>query len=437
MDLRERLRLLKAAGVNRAREGAPTGSESGPGPGLRPGPATLGGLLHGYLTETPFGDAFYLERRYPLAHCRGPLPLGQIFSLPGAAWALLGRVPETVDMHRALFFDTETTGLAGGSGTHAFLVGLGFFQGDEFIVRQYFLRDYPEEEAMLEAVGQDLAPFDLLVSFNGKAFDWPLMETRYRLARRRVPLAGAPHLDLLHPARRLFKERLGACNLTNLEAQVLGVQRQGDVPGSLIPSLYFDYLRSGNIAPLADVIKHNQLDIVSLVSLANYLGQMVTDPFGPTPDGELVCGDDLFALGRLFEARGLLTQAIPCYETAGERGLFAVSEALRLRELARAYKRVKEHNRAVTLWGELIQGTGRLSLHPYIELAKYYEHIAHDYPSARHVTLQALQIAERRRSLSGLQGERAAQDWEAVQHRLQRLERRLSQAYPPSPPHIG
>jgi uncharacterized protein len=434
MNLRDRLRLLKAVGTERARgedRGAmaePPGSPPpAPSPDGEPGRAVVGGAIDGCTVANVHGEAFYVENRYPVEYCRGPLPLEAIFTVPGSAWELLGKVPPTIDLRRAVFFDTETTGLAGGSGTYAFLVGLGFFEGSDFVVRQYFLRDYPEEEAMLEALTADLARFALLVTFNGKSFDWPLMETRFRMTRRRVPMAGAPHLDLLHPARRVWKERLLQCNLTNLEANVLGVRRQGDVPGHLIPQLYFDYLRTGQAGPLQDVLLHNRLDIVSLVSLAGWLGQIVTDPLNPTPDGELVCGDDLYAIGRLFEDRGFPDRGILCYEAARERGLGAVSEVRAQRDLSAAYKRVREHDRALAIWQAMIAGAGGMTLYPYVELAKYYEHVARDYALARKMAERALAIAERRRSLAGAYGPATLRDLEAVQHRLQRLQRKLQQ----------
>jgi uncharacterized protein YprB with RNaseH-like and TPR domain len=434
--------MLKAAGTEREQRPPEPVEEFSPAIGarhqvddadLRPAgaapdqcvPAFVGGCIDGYARPVEAGEAFFVETRYPLEYCRGPLPLEHCFSIPGVGWQLLGRVPPDLHLRKAAFFDTETTGLAGGTGTHAFLVGLGYFEGYDFVVRQYFLRDYPEEDAMLEAVAADLARFELLVSFNGKSFDWPLMETRFRLNRRRAPLAGAPHLDLLHPARRIWKERLQQCNLQNLEARILGVERVGDVPGEEIPALYFEYLRSGNANALMDVIIHNRLDIVSLVSLAGWMGHMVTDPLSPTPDGELICGDDLYSLGRLFEHRGDPGQAIACLEAALERGLEVVSEGLVQRALSSVYKRIREHERAVSIWQEMLSGPGGLSLFPYVELAKYYEHVAKDLGTAREMAAQALTIAERRRTLAGAYGPAAARDLEAVRHRLGRLERKL------------
>jgi len=396
-----------------------------PQPGDPALPTVVGGVVEGYVRQVTAGEAFYTETRYPVEYCRGPLPLEYCFDIPGQGWQMLCRVPDGLHLRRAAFFDTETTGLSGGTGTYAFLAGLGFFEGHHFVVRQYFLRDYPEEDAMLEALAIDLSQFDMLVSFNGKAFDWPLMETRFRLNRRRAPLAGAPHLDLLHPARRLWKERLQQCNLQNLESKVLGVERVEDVAGEMIPSLYFEYLRTGDIRAIEGVILHNRLDVVSLVSLAGWMGHMVTSPLDPTPDGELVCGDDLFSLGRLFDDRGDPGQAIACFEAALERGMEAISDTRAKRALSSVYKRVKEHDRAVSIWQEMLDGPGGLSLFPYIELAKYYEHVAKDVPAARDMAARALAIAERRRSIAGSYGPGTLKDLQDVQHRLGRLDKKL------------
>jgi len=429
LDLRERLRLLKAAGAARAAQerAAPAAAPVPPGRALpQPGPADgprpfrLCDGLDGRLLPTEAGDAFVLETRHPLTEYRGPLPLSWPLDLPGDVWPRLGRVAPEFDIRRAVFFDTETTGLAGGTGTYAFLVGLGFFDRDHFVVRQYFLRDFPEEEAMLAAIAADLAPFTCLVSFNGKSFDWPLLETRFRMARRRPPLGGAPHLDLLHPARRLWRDRLGSCTLQDLERAILGETRVGDVPGAQIPSLYFEYLRTGDASPLACVIEHNRLDILSLVALAGRMGQMVADPLGPTPDGELLGGDDLYQLGRLFEARGLLADALACYEGARARGAASVTEAALLRRLSFAYKRAREQQQAVAIWEQMVEDGG-LALFPYIELAKYHEHVTHRYELAEALTARALAVAEQRRSLAA---GGAQTEYREVLHRLERLRRK-------------
>jgi len=425
MDLRERLRLLKAARAARR-------PQSTPAEGANPIPAALsplalGGKIEGRVVQNACGEAFYVEHRYPIEYRRGPLALEHVLGLDGAAWGLVGRVPDQVNIRSAVFIDTETTGLAGGTGTYAFLIGLGFFRDAEFVVRQYFLRDYGEEEAILEQVEADLSACSMLVSFNGKSFDWPLIETRYRMSRRRPPLAGVPHLDLLHPSRRIWRDRLGHCNLTHLESEILGVTRYGDVPGHLIPQLYFDYLRTGQVAPLEDVMLHNRLDILSLVSLAGWLGQVALDPLQPSPDGELLGGDDLMALGRLLEDRGQIAQALICLEAACQRGSTLGGESRLMHEFSRLCKRVGELQRAASIWQEMIDlnNGSSLLLYPYLEMAKYHEHTTRQYATAQEIAQRALEIAHRRRALGASYGPATLKDVTEIEHRLNRLERKL------------
>lgn len=451
MDLRQRLRMLKAAGASRPRVDTnalpessahtaagdatgttappsaaaplqPSTAASAPEPGA-PQPA-MAGALHGFVTATPAGNAFYLETEYPVEYCRGPLPLEHVGQVAPHAWQLLGRVQGFHPL-RAVYLDTETTGL-GGMGTYLFLIGLGFFRDHTFVVRQYFMRDYPDEPAILEAVYRDISGFDAIVSFNGRTFDWPLLEGRLLMHRLRPPLGGAPHLDLLHPARRLWRERIGSCSLTNLEEQILGLQRLGDVPGDQIPGLYFEYLRTGNVAPLAPVFLHNRVDIVSLVSLAGWMGHMVTRPLDPTPDGQLVCGDDLYALSRLFEARGALPDALLCLEAALQRGLHTVGQARALRSLSQAYKRLRQHERAVQIWEQMVAAEPNLAIFPLVELAKYYEHVAKAPGQALGYARQALEGALRRRSLGNVYGPALAREIGEIQHRINRLERKAA-----------
>ena len=196
---------------------------------------------------------------------------------------------------RLVYLDTETTGLAGGTGTCAFLIGIGTLEGTQFVVRQFFLRDYPEEKAILHALAEILGGFDGLVTYNGKTFDIPLLETRYALARQKSPFGRMLHLDALHPARRLWRLRLESCKLQDLESAVLGIEREGDIPGSEIPAIYFDYLREGDARGLQPVFHHNALDIMTLAAITVELARAIGDggagtldsparPFQPQPD---------------------------------------------------------------------------------------------------------------------------------------------------------
>lgn len=290
--------------------------------------------------------------------------------------AILGNDPALrgLDYREALFLDTETTGLAGGTGTVAFLIGLGWFAGEAFETRQLFARDYGEERATLLALGELLAGKGFLVTFNGKAFDANLLAARFIMNRLPNPLAGLPHLDLLHPARRLLSHRLADRRLGSLEAALLGFARQGDVPGSEIPQRYFDWLRRRDGRLMADVFEHNRLDILSLAALAAHLTELL-DPDGADPRHH---PGDRLAAARLFlnracpaEAERLLTPLAACTggQTAQEAG----------RELSLHYKRSGRWPAAVAIWEEM---AGRDDLFALIELAKWHEHRRRDFGKA-------------------------------------------------------
>ena len=203
------------------------------------------GWLGGETIETAHGCHFETEKLYERHKRHGSADIGALAELPQDLLAAIsgGATPLAPPAEWA-FLDTETTGLAGGSGTCAFLVGIGRITPEGFRVRQFFMRDYCEEASLLDAVSRHLAPFRVLITYNGRSFDQPLLETRYRLNRSRPPFGKLEHLDLLHGARRLWKLRYESCRLVDLETQVLGFERDGDVPGALIPYLYFEYLRT-------------------------------------------------------------------------------------------------------------------------------------------------------------------------------------------------
>lgn len=236
-------------------------------------------LVQGLRVQNAHGEFFRVDERAPLERFHGELPLSRLTALPREGVRLLtgDDALAGLDLARVAFLDTETTGLAGGAGTAAFLVGLGWVEDDRFVVRQYFMRDYHEEAALLQAVAEDLARFDGLATFNGRNFDVPLLETRFRLNRMRFPLSEAPHLDLLHPARRLWKLRLESCTLQRLERELLGVRREGDVPGADVPHLWFRFIRDGDARGMAKVLQHNRLDILSLAALAALAASWVSD----------------------------------------------------------------------------------------------------------------------------------------------------------------
>ena len=296
-----------------------------------------------------------------------------------------GEHMRSTDAKRWVFLDTETTGLAGGTGTCAFLVGIGMIEDGGFRVQLYFMRDFDEEHAMLDALAQTLAQYDTVITFNGKAFDVPLLETRYRLKRLRNPFRGVDHVDLLHPARRLWKERLGSCRLTNLESRVLGVERQGDIPGALIPQCYFDYLRSGDASKLAAVFHHNVLDIVSLACINSVLLTVLAAP----DRAGLRHGQDIRGLARWLSKLGKEGQALGLYRKAIRSGLPRRDLFAALWETAQIERRAGRHDEQVQLLRDLARVSAMHRAAAFVELAKHYEHRLKDYSLALKMTRNA------------------------------------------------
>src|SRR6202790_1754947 len=259
------------------------------------------------------------------------------------------------DQSKWLFLDTETTGMAGGTGTYAFLIGLAWWDAGALQVEQFFMRDFGEEHAILHEVAARIAERPVLVTFNGKAFDWPLLENRFTMTRSIAVPRLAAHLDLLHPARALWKLRLGSVRLVELERHVLdatrvGWRREDDVLAALIPQHYFDYLRGGPAEPLAAVVRHNQMDLRGLAALVGKMEQWLT----PNDGGDFE-SLDLFGLSRYLQRRGDSQRAYSACTQAIGLGLPKEYDAQARRELALSAKRRGEHEKAAALWHELVK----------------------------------------------------------------------------------
>lgn len=319
-------------------------------------------------------------------------------------------------LEEGLFLDTETTGLAGGTGTMAFLIGLGWFDRGNFIVRQIFARDFTEERAALTHLAQIVGSRRFLVSFNGKTFDVGLLSTRYIMNRLHSPFPDLPHLDLLHPARRLIAHRLENCRLSTIEAQVLGLIRRNDVPGADIPQRYFDWLRGGDARLLQDVFTHNRLDIISLAALMGHLAALTQDRQESAAPAD---ARDLLAVARLYAERQQTGQAQNLLTTLAQSHEPSLRTASR-KMLSLLYKRAGRWEDAVDIWQRMIRDVpgDRFAL---IELAKWYEHRAHDHAAA----LKLVGFA-----LEHMDGRAAPVEREALLHRRQRLQRRQADHAP-------
>jgi len=354
----------------------------------------LESLVDGLEIDTPYGPAFVHEDVFPVGHFHGNHTLGELLTLSPEVAAQIGGDASLalIDLGRALFLDTETTGLAGGTGTFAFLVGVGAFNTENatFEVQQYFLRSPAEEPAMLHALAQRLDAHEAVVTFNGRGFDMPLLRSRFTLARMRPRLLDAPHLDLLMPARRVWRGRLESCALSSLEHHILNVQReQADVPGFLIPEMYVRYVRTGDASEMPRVMYHNLLDILSMVSLSTRLITLFAATASPTLD---TGADDWLALGKWYDDLARTADA----EAALRKCLAArpdpSTRAAALFRLGVILKREGRRDEAVRVWEALSESKTWPGIQACVDLAKHYEWHTPNLERALAWTREALAI---------------------------------------------
>ncbi len=373
-------------------------------------------IVAGRFIDTGNGSTYLIEQDFPVDYIHGQVGL-RISTTPLtiAEWAgvveIAGQNPEDL-----VFLDTETSGLAGGTGTFAFLVGAGRYTSDGFHLAQFFMRDPLEEPALLLAFEDFIAPCRTIVSFNGKAFDIPLLETRYTMQGWKSPFRDFSHVDLLHLARRLWRDRLPSRTLANLEVQILHANRTDEeIPGWMIPQIYFDYLRDGDARPLQRVFYHNAMDVVSMAALLNHTSALLEHPFAlPTTDSI-----DLAAVARLLEDLGHIEKAAELYEHCLSSDLPDDIHTDTLLRLALLHKRNNNYPVAVPLWE---QAASRRRVDAFEELAKYYEHHALDLEHAIKWTLAALEVIE----TAGFPSTETVLWKSEFHHRLKRLQKKLS-----------
>jgi hypothetical protein len=416
----QRLERLRRLGLKK-------GARDLPRP-VRPQPPALeAGVLPGEPVMTPVGPAWVRTARFPLDEHP---EIAAFLQASPAALAAAGRDPAlaALDPGRAAFVDTETTGLSPGAGAYTFLIGVGEYEldssGGAFVVRQFFMRSPAEEAAQLLLAEEALGRSAGLVTFNGRAFDVPLITTRFILARMPVSFARLPHLDLLPPARRVWRARWQSCRLGNLEQNVLGVQRTlEDVPGWMIPDIYRDYYRTGVATEmLAHVFYHNLQDIVSMA----LLGARLAELFRADRLGEALAGLhplETLSLARCYEALEWHEAGIEAYRAAQAGFTLEAERAAVLRDLGLLYKRLGRHEDAAAVWEEWLASVAGDDLTPYVELAKHHEWRTGDLAAARGWAAWALHLAE-----GGSPGPLRDIEVADLRHRLARLERKLSGA---------
>jgi len=344
-------------------------------------------LVKGEAISTPDGETFRVKEYFPPHFRYGEMTLTEILNIPTYPAHLLSKDErlKELDFRKALFLDTETTGLTGGTGTFAFMVGLGYFEEEGFLIHQFFMRDYSEERAALSLIDKLIESFQFLVTFNGRHYDIPLLETRFILCRLGSKIREVPNFDLLYPSRKIWKGAYDNCRLVTLESQLLGMERGDDVPSEWIPYLYFDYLKSGNAQKIYPVFYHNQMDILTMVALAGRIHLVYHDPYVARPRK----GVEHLALGRLFWEHGYREKAIRCFEIALQRCDESLTWSV-LRWLSMAFKKTGQGERARSLWEEMLTWPYKEDISPYIELAKYHEHRLKDFEQAIVFVDQAL-----------------------------------------------
>jgi len=362
-----------------------------------------------------------VDRKYSPGHRHGHVAVADA-APPGEGWARLGLLGGGDS--RCLFLDLETTGLAGGAGTYAFLVGLAWFDGCTFRVRQFFLANYGAERVLLQAVRDVAAANGTIVTYNGKSFDLPVLETRYVMNRMETPFAGMPHVDMLHHARRLWRgashDEHEGCRLTVLEAALCGHRREGDVPGFEIPARYFHFVRTGDARQLDAVLEHNRLDLISLALLTARAAELLAD--GPVSSR---AAREALGLGQIYDRAGLPSEARAAFARAVTLPGDPLTRAEAFRALATACRRAREYAAAADAWRQILElrdCPASITREATEALAVHHEHRLRDPLSARTFALNSLRlpVTPRRR--------------DALEHRLARLDRKLGNAAPDMAP---
>jgi len=387
---------------------------------------TLGG-------EWRDGRYLVVDRTYHAGYRLGRVAVADCLPADDGRWPRLGLLMTGADGAaapggRLLFLDLETTGLAGGAGTYAFLVGCGWFDGALFRVRQFVLTSFAAERPLLEEVAALLRASGVLVTYNGKTFDAPLIDTRFLFHRLEAPCSGLAHIDLLHPARRLWRPAVDfqfdggepSCRLSQMEQSILGHVREHDVPGFEIPSRYFQFVRSGDARGLDGVLEHNRLDVLALAMLTAQAGQLLDEGAPAARTAREALG-----LGRLYDRGGMSTEARACFARAIEFEADVLTHVEALQAYAVLCRRERRYVDAAEAWRRLLLMRGcppRLAREATEALAVHHEHRSRDLSVARQFAIQSLQF--------NISRSRA----QAVHHRLARIDRKLAGPSPQPAP---
>jgi hypothetical protein len=421
------LARLKALQPNPRQRRAPLATDTGDAtrgasPDIPAGADRLTEILGASPRRNRFGEHLGLRRWFSEAVGDSLVVNAPEQEIDPAALSLLapGAPKEVRDPGQWLFLDTETTGLAGGTGTYPFLVGIAWWDAGGLEVEQFFMREQSEEHSVLVALAERMAERRVLVTFNGKSFDWPLLETRFRMTRAIKVPAPRAHIDFLHPARNLWRLRLGSVRLQDLEKHVLGWNRGIDVMSELIPSIYFDFLRGGSPDPLVPIFHHNQMDLRGLAGLASRVLALLSQPEQHGTDAL-----EFFGISRICERRGEFIRARKLYQHSIARALPPETDRAARWSLSRLAKREGDLTLACELWEGML-GHSREGFEAYEQLAIHYEYRAREPHRAASLARRALADLDRAYELGAIAPAACRRRRVRFERRLVRLERKLN-----------
>lgn len=330
---------------------------------------------------------------------------------------LLQKIPENPEIKDILFIDTETTGLAGGTGTYAFMIGLGFLNGQQFQTVQLFMPGFGDEPALLSVLGDYISKYKYLVSFNGKTFDIPLLQTRHQMVGIKDPFANKPHVDLLHPSRAIWKKRLSSCSLQSIESHIFNFVREDDIPGEMIPEIYFNFVRKGDASLIGKVFFHNELDVVSMMTLINVVGSVFDNPDSNHFNEPI----EQLCVGKYLANKGFINDSLAYCARAKDTPNKKMRDEASF-TLGSLYKKLGDIDGAIFHYGDIEQN-GAQKINALIEQAKHFEHKAKDLQKALEFTTKAIDLI---REVEMLEGGLLTNDAKtALIHRQDRLLKKI------------
>ncbi|MBO8130155.1 MAG: ribonuclease H-like domain-containing protein [Candidatus Marinimicrobia bacterium] len=370
-------------------------------------------FINGKWYNTPHGDVFIARSQFQISNRMGNRKLEEILQINDTWLAKLGNFKQidAIDFNQTIFLDTETTGLSVGTGTISFIIGIGYLSEEKFFIDQYFIENFNKEAGMLSLLADFLKSYSTMITFNGKAFDIPILESRYILNMLDSPFKNLSHLDLLYPARQLWNLELENCKLSTIEEKILSIKRENDIPGEEVPRYYFRYLHTSDPKEIKPIFDHNRQDILSLVLTTIAIWQHFhnIDPHANTPSIKK-------SRAKILTKKGEIDRAIEEYKELISHNIPSFVKKEFLIKLGMLYKKKKIFREMESVFLKSIKIDDPFYLTPYIELAKYYEHKMKNYKEAlKYIEMALERISNTKR-----------EDIQQLIKRLNRVKRKIA-----------